>query len=82
VVAVRWDQLDVHLVGSVVLLNRLGALVVHHIQCWLVVASTEYHKHFKKGGNEQGVSAGWHWLHNDCIKVIDVRGKDILHVFE
>ncbi len=32
-VVVRWDQLSVHLVGSNVLLNRFGALVVHHIQC-------------------------------------------------
>ncbi len=50
-VVVQWDQLDVHLVGSDVLLNRLGALVVHHIQCWLVITSTEYHKHFEEGGN-------------------------------
>ncbi len=77
-----WDQLDVHLVGSDVLLNRLGALIVHHIQCWLVIASMEYCKHFREGGNEQGVGVGWHWLHDDCVKVIDVRNKDILHVLE
>ncbi len=82
VVVVWWDQLDVLLVGLDVLLNRLGARVVHHIQCWLVFTSTEYHKHFREGGNERGVGAGWHWLHNDCIKVLDVRDKDILHVLE
>ena len=81
-VVVRWDQLNVHLVGLYELLNHLGALVVHHIQCWLVVASTEYCKHFGEGGNEQGADAGWHWLHDDCIKVIDVRNKDILYVLE
>ncbi len=54
VVVMRWDQLYVHLVGSDVLLNCLGALVVHHIQCWLVIASTEYCKHFGEGGNQQG----------------------------
>ncbi len=45
-------QLDVHLVGSDVLLNRFEALVVHHIPCWLVVASTEYCEHFGEGGND------------------------------
>ncbi len=48
----QWDQLNVHLVGLDVLLNCFGALVVHHIQCWLVVASTEYCKHFGESGNE------------------------------
>jgi hypothetical protein len=79
---VWWDQLDVHLVGSDVLLNRLGALVVRHIQCWLVIASTEYCGHFGGGGNEQGIGTGWHWLHDYCIKVVDVWDKDILHVLE
>ncbi len=46
VVVMRRDQLDVHLVGSDVLLNHLGALIVFHVQCWLVIASTEYRKHF------------------------------------
>jgi hypothetical protein len=81
-VVVWWDQLDVHLVGSDVLLNRLGALVVHHIQCWLVIASTKYCKHFGEGRDERGVGAGWHWSHNDCINVVDVHNKDILHVLE
>ncbi len=81
-VVVQWDQLDVHLVGSDVLLNCLGALVVHHIQCWLAIASTEYRKNFGEGCNEQGVGAGWHWLHNDCVKVIDVCNKDIFHDLE
>ncbi len=59
-VVVWWDQLNVHLVGSDVLLNHFGLLVVHHLQCWLVVASTEYCKHFREGGNEGGAGAGWH----------------------
>ncbi len=64
------------------LLNHSGSLVVHLIQCWLVVVSMEYCKHFEEGGNEQGVGAEWHWLHNDCVKVVDVHNKDILHVLE
>jgi hypothetical protein len=79
-VVMWWDQLDDHLVGSDVLLNCLGALVVHHVQCRLVIASTDYCKHFGEDSNEQGVSVGWHWSHNDGIKVIAIWDKDILHV--
>jgi hypothetical protein len=81
-VVMQWDQLDVHLIGLEVLLNHLGALVVHHVQCWLVIVSTDYRKHFGEGIDEQGISVGWHWLHDDGIKVVDVRDKDILHVLE
>ncbi len=81
-VVMWWDQLDIHLVGLDVLLNCLGALVVHHIQFWLVIASTEYCKHFGEGSNEQGIGAGWHWPHNDCIEVIDIGNKDIFPVLK
>ncbi len=81
-VVVQWDQLNVHLVGLDVLLNCFGALVVNHFQCWLVVLSMEYCKHFGESGNNQGVGAGWHWLHDDCVKVVDACNKDILHVLE
>ncbi len=81
-VVVRWDQLDVHLVGSDVLLNCLGALVVHHVQCWLVIARREYCKHFGEDGNEQGIGVGWHWSHDDFVKAVDVRDKDITNVLE
>jgi hypothetical protein len=59
-VVMWWDQLDIHLVGSDVLLNHFGALIVHQVQCRLVTAGTEYCKHFREAGNEQGVGAGWH----------------------
>ncbi len=41
-VVMQRDQLDVQLVGSDVLLNRLGALIILQVPCWLVIASTEY----------------------------------------
>ena len=73
VVVVQWDQLDVHLVGSDVLVSRLGALIVHHGKCWLVITSTENPKHFEEGSDEQGIGAGWHWLHNNGIEFVDVQ---------
>ncbi len=72
-VVMWWDQLDVHLVDLNVLLNCLGALIVHHVKCWLVITSTENPKHFEEGGNEQGIGAGWHWLHDDGIEVVDMQ---------
>ncbi len=45
-VVVWWDQLDVYIVGLDVLLNHLVALVIHRIQCWLVVACMEYCEYF------------------------------------
>jgi hypothetical protein len=58
--------------GLDVLLSHVGALVVHHIQCRLVVTSTEYCKHFGESGNEQGVGAGLHWLHGNCFNRLGV----------
>ncbi len=80
---VMWrDQLDHHLVGANVLLNRFGAFVVHDIQCWLVVPSMRNSKDFVEGGNEGGVSAQGHWADNDGVEVIDVGNKDVNHVPE
>ncbi len=43
--------------------------------------SMEYRGHFREGGDEQEVGAGWHWLHDDCIKVVDVCDKYIYCMF-
>ena len=75
---VMWrDQLNPHPVGADVLLNCSGAFVVHDVQCWLVVPSTQNSKDFGEGGNEGGVSAQGHWVDNDGVEVIDVGNKDV-----
>ncbi len=80
---VMWrDQFDHHPVGVDVLLNRFGALVVHEVQCWLVVPSTQNSKDFGEGGDEGGISAQGIWVDNDGIEVIDVGNKDVNHVPE
>ncbi len=80
---VMWrDQLDHHPVGTDVLLNHFGAFIVHDIQCWLVVPSTQNSKDFGEGGNEGSVSARGHWADNDGVEVIDVGNKDVNHVLE
>ncbi len=80
---VMWrDQMDYHPVGADVLLNRFDAFVVHDVQCWRVVPSTQNSKDFGEGGNEGGVSAQGHWADNDGIEVINVGNKDVDHVLE
>jgi hypothetical protein len=80
---IMWrDQFDHHPVGAVVLLNRFGAFVVHDVQCWLEVSSTQNSKDFGEGGNEGGVSALGHWADNDGIEVIDVGNEYVNHVLE
>jgi hypothetical protein len=76
------DQLDCHLVGGDVLLNRLGAFIVHDVQCQLVVPSTQNSKDFGEGSNEGGISAQGYWVDNDGVEVIDKGSKVVLHVFE
>ncbi len=76
------DQLDCHPVGADVLLNCFGAFVVHDVQCWLVVPSTQNSKDFDEGSNEGGISAQGHWADNDGVEVIDVGNKDVNHVLE
>jgi hypothetical protein len=47
----RRDQVYHHPVGMDGLLNRFGAFVVHDVQCWLVVPSTQNSEDFGEGGN-------------------------------
>ncbi len=80
---VMWrDQLDCHLVGVDVLLNRFGAFIVHDVQCWLVVLSMQNSKDFGEGGNERGVSVRGHWVDNGGVEVIDKGNEDVNHVLE
>ncbi len=80
---VMWRyQLDHHCVGADVLLNHFRAFVVHDVQCWLALPSTQNSNDFIEGGNEGGISARGHWADNDGVEVIDVGNKDINHVLE
>ncbi len=32
------DKLDVYFLGPDILFNSVGPIVVHHVQCWLVIS--------------------------------------------
>ncbi len=55
--------------------DGLGTLVVHHVQCGLVVACAEDGKYLGEGRDEQGIGAAWHGSHDDGVDVVDVRQK-------
>ncbi len=74
-VVVRRDKLYIRFVGAVIFFDGLGTLVVHHVQCGLVVMRAEDGKYLGEGGNEQGVGAAWHGSHDDGIDVVDIRHK-------
>jgi hypothetical protein len=81
-VVVQRDKLYIHFVGADIFFGGLGTLVVHHVQCGLVVAHAEDGKYPREGGDEQGVGAAWHGLHDKGVDVVDVCHKNILHIYK
>ncbi len=69
-------------VGTDIFFDSLGTLVVHHVQCGLVVAHAEDGKYLGEGGDKQGVGAAWHGSHDDGVDVVDVLHKNILHILK
>jgi hypothetical protein len=76
-VIVQWD-LYIYFVGANIFFDSLGTLVVHHVQCGLIVARAEDGKYLREGGDEQGVGAAWHGSHDDGVDVVDIHHKNIL----
>jgi hypothetical protein len=76
------DELDVDRFGPYVFLNRGGTLVVHHIQCLMVASRFQYGDKFGEHLCHGSIGARRHGPDNDCIKIIDVGNKHVLHNFE
>jgi hypothetical protein len=81
-VVVRGDEMDVDCFGTDVLLDRGGTFIVHYAQCRMVVARFQYGDDFGECLYHRSIGAKWHGLDNDCIKVVDVGNKHVLHTFE
>ncbi len=79
---VREDELDVNCFGPDVFLYCGRTFVVHYVQCRMVPAGFQYGDDFGECLYHGRVGARWHGLDNDCIKVVDVGNKHILHIFE
>ena len=79
---VWWDQLNFHLVLFDVFLNGLGAFMIHDVEHRQVLLCLQYVEDFREGGNDGCVGVVWHWADDDGVKVINVCGKNVLHVLE
>jgi hypothetical protein len=79
---VRGDELDDHCFGPDVLLNCGGILIFHYIQYQMVTPRFQYGDDFGECLDHGSIGARRHGPDDDCIKVIDVENKHVLHTFE
>ncbi len=79
---VQGDKLDVDCFGSSVFLDRGGTFDVHYIQCRMVAAGFQYGDDFGECLYHGSIGARRHGLDGDCIKIVDVGNKHVLHTFE
>ncbi len=78
---VQGDKLDVDCFGPDVLLDRSGSFVVHYVQCRMVATRFQYGDDFGECLYHGSISARWPGPDDDCIKVVDVGNKYVLHTF-
>ncbi len=81
-IVVQGDELDVDCFGQDVLLDRGGSLVVHYVWCRMVASRFQYGDDFGECLYHGSIGARQHGPNNDCIKVLDVDNKHVLHTFE
>ncbi len=81
-VVVQGDELDVSCFRTDVFFDCGGTFVVHYVQCRMVAAGFQYGDDFGECMYHGSISAGQHGPDDDCIKVVDVGNKHILHTFE
>ncbi len=79
---VRGDELDADCFGPDVFLDCGGTIIVHYIQCRMVAARFQYGDDFGECLCHRSIGARLHGPDNDCIKVVDVGNKHVLHTFE
>ncbi len=76
------DKLDVDCFRLDVFLDRGGTFIVHYVQCRMVASGFQYGDDFGECLYHGSISSRRHGPDNDCIKVVDVDNKHILHTFK
>ncbi len=76
------EELDVNCFGLDVFFYCGRTFVFHFVQCQMVAAGFQYGDDFGECLYHGCVGARRHGLEDDCIKVVDVGNKHILHTFE
>jgi hypothetical protein len=76
------DKLDIVCFGLDVFLYCGRTFIVHYVQCRMAAAGFQYGDDLGECLYHGRVGARWHGPDDDCIKIIDVGNKHILHTFE
>ena len=79
---VQGDELDVDLFRPDVFFNRGRTFIAHNIQCRVVSPCFEGSDHFSECSHHGCICAQGNDANNDCIEIIDICNKHILHTFE
>ncbi len=79
---VQGDELDVDCFGPNVFLDHGGSFLVHYVQCRMVAPRLQYGDDFGECLYHGSIGARRHGSEDDCIKVVDVGNKHVLHTFE
>jgi hypothetical protein len=79
---VQGDELNANCSGPDVFCDCGQTFVVHYVQCQMVAAGFQYGDDFGECLYHGSIGARQHGPENDCIKVLDVGNKHILHTFE
>ncbi len=79
---VRGGELDVDLFRPDVFFNRGRTFIVHYIQCRMVSPCFEGSDHVYECSHHGCICARGHGANDDCIEIIDICNKNILHTFE
>ncbi len=74
--------MDVHFVGLDMRFDRLGTFVVRYIEGGSIAMSGKGEEYVGEGRNHGSVVLEGHCMHKDCVEVIDVGNKDLLHILE
>ncbi len=74
--------MDVHFVGLDMRFDRLGTFVAHYVEGGSIALHSKGGEDVGEGRNHGGVVLGGHCMHEDCVEVVDVGNKDVLHILE
>ncbi len=81
-IVVRRDKLDVDSFGQDELLDCGRTLIVHHIQCQMVASCFQYGDYFGECLYHGSIGARRHGPDDDCIEIVNISNKHVLHIFE
>ncbi len=74
------DKVDVHAVGPDMGFDGLGTLIVYVIECWCISTCIQVGENVGECCNHGAIVSGWHCSYKDCIQIINICYKHVLHI--